>query len=87
MGEPILDWNTVQTITGFLDMSSGDSHYTNFNAKIQESTHVFICDYVPLNVTVSESRMLIDGDVYDIKFIDDPMNLHQHLEIFLEQVG
>ena len=87
MGEKVFDWSTINTITGFLDLISGDSRYTNYNAKIQESTHIFICDYVKLNVNANESRVLIDGQAYDLKLIDDPMGMHDHLELFLAYVG
>lgn len=87
LGSPVFDWTTVHEIKGFLDMSSGDSRYTSYNAKIQESSHIFICDYVPLSIKSSESRALIEGRLYDVKYIDDPMNLHEHLEIYLDSVG
>lgn len=86
MGERLLTWSTVHSPIGFLDLANGDSNYT-YNAKIQESTHVFICDYFPITVTVEQSRMVINNQVYDIQYIDDPMGLHDHLEIFLKMVG
>ena len=100
---------------GWLDLSGGDSKYTTYNAKIQESTHIFLCDYQTfkglsgewvwdtlnfisgeistltsdkkVDVTSENARMLIDGLIYQIMLIDDPMNLHQHLEIYLKFVG
>ena len=86
MGEKQLTWSTVYSPIGFLDLTNGDSNY-NYNAKLQESTHIFICDYFPINVNAEQSRMVIDNQVYDIKYIDDPMGLHDHLEIFLKMVG
>jgi len=44
IGESVKEWKTIHNIAGFLDLSSGDSTYTTFNAKIQESTHVFVSD-------------------------------------------
>lgn len=90
LGENVVDWVTVNEIRGFLDLSNSvanGANYSTYNAKIQESTHVFICDYVSIDKNVSDKRMLIDGEKYDVKLIDDPMNLHEHLEIFLEFVG
>lgn len=81
----------VQTLCGWLDMMSGDSRYTTYNAKIEESSHVFIGDYVELDprIKTSKSRMMIDGAVYDIKFIDNPMEMKEgsQLEIYLAKVG
>lgn len=89
IGEAISKWETVNTLRGFLDLSGGDSKYTNYNAKIQESTHVFICDYVELDkrVKTENSRIIVNDDNYDVMLIDDPMNLNQHLEIYLKYIG
>ncbi len=86
IGELIVDWATTHTIKGYLDLMGGDSKYTNFNAKVQESTHIFLCDYFNVDVTATESRMVIEGKTYDVKVIDDPMGMHEHLEIYLAYV-
>ena len=88
IGENVPEWNTVQRITGFLDLQAGDSKYTNFSAKIQESTHVFVADYVDLSGYDEEScRMIVGGKVYDVMLFDDPMDLHKHIEIYLKYTG
>lgn len=86
IGEQEEKWSTVKTLKGYLDLISGDSKYENYNTKLQESTHVFICDYTPLRVSVS-SRLIVDGKTYDIMLIDNPMGLHHQLEIYLRMVG
>ena len=35
----------------------------------------------------AELKATIDGEDYDVTYIDDPMKLHYHLEIFLKKVG
>lgn len=88
IGERETAWADVVRIKGFLDLSSGDSKHTTFNAKIQESTHIFLCDFQSFKgVTSENARMLIDGQVYQIQLIDNPMGLNQHLEIYLKYVG
>lgn len=89
IGEQVKTWTDVQSIKGWLDLSSGDSKYTTFNAKIQESTHIFLADYVQLDdrITAESSRMVISGKRYDILLIDDPMEMHQQLEIYLKFTG
>lgn len=89
IGEREKIWETVDDITGFLDLSTGDSKYTTYNAKIQESTHIFVADYKELDgrIKAENSRILIDGATYDVKVIDDPMNLHKQLEIYLAYTG
>lgn len=89
IGESVKSWETTQELTGFIDLSGGDSRYTVFDAKVQESTHIFICDYTLLNpsVTAENSRMKINGRIYDIKLIDNPMELCEQLEIYLKLTG
>ena len=89
IGEAEKTWTDIQSLKGFLDLRSGDSKYSSYDAKIEESTHLFICDYVPLNenITAENSRMIIGGKVYDIILIDNPMGLNQHYEIYLKFTG
>ena len=91
IGEQVKSWADAQTLKGWLDLSAGDSRYTTYNAKIQESTHIFIADYVPLadGIQVENSRMVINGKVYDILLIDNPMEMcsGSQLEIYLRYTG
>lgn len=91
IGELVKNWTDVQTIKGWLDLQGGDSRYSNFHAKIQESTHVFVADYVPLNasITAENSRMVINGNRYDVLLIDNPMGMGSgsQLEFYLRFTG
>ena len=89
IGENVKTWADVQTIKGWLDLQSGDSKYTTFHAKIQESTHVFVMDYVKLDsrIKAENSRLIIGGNRYDIMLIDNPMEMNQQLEIYLKFTG
>lgn len=88
IGEYEKSWKTVKEITGFLDMRNGDSRYESFDTKLEESTHLFLADFVPLDrITAENSRMLIKGKVYDIMLIDNVMELDEHYEIYLKLTG
>ena len=87
IGEKVHVWADIITLTGWLDLQSGESKYTNFNAKLQESTHIFLCDYVAIDRKADDKRLVINGVTYDVLLIDDPMEMHQHLEIYLRFVG
>lgn len=89
IGEQVEKWETIQQVTGWLDLSGGDSKYTTYDAKIQESTHVFIADYVQLaaGITAENARAIIDGKRYDIMLIDNPMDMDLQLEIYLKFTG
>jgi hypothetical protein len=91
IGEHVQTWTDAQTIKGWLDLSSGEARYTTYNAKIQESTHIFIADYVSLDsrITAETSRMVINGKRYDVLLIDNPMELGigSQLEFYLKFTG
>lgn len=87
IGERVREWQTVATVRGWLDYQSGDSKHQTYDSKVQESTHVFVCDYAELGVRTDSARLLIDGAPYEILLIDDPMGMRCQLEIFLKRVG
>lgn len=72
-----------------VDLASGNSPVQNYNAKIAESSHYYITDYYQslADQDPEVCRMLIDGKIYDVQWIDDPMGMHEHLEIYLKAVG
>jgi head-tail adaptor len=86
IGEKIQSWADLATLTGWLDLTDGDSKHT-YRAKLQESTHVFICDYVPIDRKADDKRLVVSGTAYEVMLIDDPMEMHQQLEIYLRYVG
>lgn len=89
IGETISKRETATVLTGWIDLASGDSKHSTYNTKMQESTHIFLSDYVALpdEVTAENTTALIDGKVFDVMIIDDPMGMHQHLEIYLKYTG
>ncbi len=89
IGEQVKKWTDAVTLKGFLDLAGGGAQYQTFNAKIQESTHLFICDYKPLpdSITAENSRMIIKNKIYQITLIDNPMELNKHLEFYLKYTG
>lgn len=97
IGESEKTWADAFSHAGWLDLQSGDSKYSTHKAKIEESTHVFLCDYhsgiyaltIPDSETktVPDVRMIIKGMVYDVLLIDNPMEMNEQLEIYLRKVG
>lgn len=89
IGERSTTWTTLHTVSGFLDLSAGDSKRTTYDAKIQESTHIFICDYLVIDSTIKaeNSRLVINNQTYDIMIIDNPMGLNRQLEFYLKFTG
>lgn len=89
IGERVPTWKAVQGVLGWLDLMSGEAKYTSYDAKVQESSHVFVADYTSLDERISaeNSRMVICGNTYDITLIDNPMGLNRQLEFYLRFTG
>lgn len=89
IGEMVPTWQTVQTLRGWLDYQSESTQYERYGAKVEESTHVFVCDHqlIDSRATTENSRLLINGQAYDVMLIDDPMGLRYHMEIYLQKRG
>ena len=86
-GEKVDVRSDLQLLKGYLDFTGGDGSYkSNFNGAVEETTHIFICDYdnVASQAKPTQCRLVCDNKSYDVLMIDDPMNLHHHLEIMLK---
>ena len=40
-----------------------------------------------IRITPENSRMTVDGEIYEVMLYDDPMGMHEHLEIYLKYTG
>lgn len=89
IGEAVNSWEDAFTLVGWLGLQNGENKRATFNAKIEESTHVFLCDY---NAGVyaladKDTRLILKGNMYDVLLIDNPDELDEQLEIYLRKVG
>ena len=98
IGEQIPNYVEYKTFHGFLDMANADASHSTYNAKIEESTHYFICDYEELpdfidnegntrKATINELKAYCNNKEYDVLWIDNPMELNYHYEIYLSYKG
>lgn len=89
IGESEQAWKDAFGHVGWLGLQSGDSKYSTHKAKIEESTHVFLCDYHSgiYALADQDTRMIIKGNVYDVLLIDNPDEMDEQLEIYLRKVG
>lgn len=87
IGERINTWETIEELIGFLDMQGQSTNSSNYRTVLEQSTHIFICDYYPISREVEDKRLMIDNKVYELVYIDNPMELNQHLELYLKYVG
>ncbi len=86
IGERVQQWQTVHRLRGFLDLMSGTADRSD-HVKLVGATHVFIADYCPLPVSAETCRAVVNGQAFDVLYLDDPMSLHDHWEIQLRQAG
>lgn len=91
IGEQVQHWTDAATLSGWLDLSGGDSKYSVYNAKVQDSTHVFVADYtkLPAELAAENGRLVCRGKCYDVLLIDNPMEMQSgsQLEIYLKFTG
>ena len=89
MGEAVLTWTDAFSQTGWLGMSGGGYQRRTYSAKVEESTHMFLCDYHEGIYALADTdvRMVIKGKVYDVILIDNPDEMNEQLEISLRKAG
>lgn len=89
IGEKVENWVDAVSFGGVLGLQSGDSKYSNYNAKIEESSHVMVCDFnSDIEALAKENtRIICKGEIYDVLLIDNPDELDEQLEIYLRYVG
>lgn len=89
IGESVKTWANAFSHVGWLGLQSGDSKYSTHNAKLEESTHVFLCDYHSgiYALAGQDTRMIVKGKMYDVLLIDNPDEMDEQLEIYLRKVG
>ena len=89
IGEAENVWTDKFTLLGWLGLQSGENKRTSFNAKLEESSHVFVSDFDAEVYALAESdmRMILKGSMYDVLLIDNPDEMDEQLEIYLRKVG
>lgn len=84
-GEP----EHLMDVRGWLDYQAGQSSHLAYQAKVEDTTHVFISDHDVEYAALSVAGLFLqmDGRRYEVLLIDDPMGLHEHIETYLRYVG
>ena len=78
----------IMELSGWIDYQSGEVGHLAYQSAMQDSTHVFISDYIAEYAELSEIGLSLEigGKSYEVKLIDDPMSLHEHIETYLRLV-
>lgn len=94
IGEAEVTWSDAFRQVGWLGLQSGGTNGQNasrqsFKAKLEESSHVFLCDYNAgiYALANQDTRIILKGIIYDVLLIDNPDEMDEQLEIYLRRVG
>ncbi|WPC09777.1 phage head closure protein [Globicatella sp. PHS-GS-PNBC-21-1553] len=83
-GGQITVWNdAIYNIKGYLDMLTGSDRNQSENAVTERSTHVLI---IPeMRNDLNDKMRIVDsnGRAYLIEYVDDPVGVGHHLEVYL----
>ena len=87
--EDVAEWQDAFSVKGWLGFQGGDQKYSTYKAKVEESTHCFLCDFHPgiYALASQNTRMIIKGFIYNVLLIDNPDEMDEQLEISLRRVG
>lgn len=85
LGQIIHDFQESSTFGGWIDFLGGEESISQ-NAITADSTHIIITFETRLEISISDRVRFKDRD-YEVTYVDNPMELDDHLEIFLKAVG
>lgn len=83
-GGKITKWtDVINNIQGYLDLTSGSDINQYENAITEQSTHVLIIPKYRADIT--DKMRIIDSKnrAYFVNYVDDPVGVNHHLEIYL----
>lgn len=88
IGGSISSWTVTGKLLGYIDLLAGTDQPTGAldNAFVENSTHIAI---IPGGGSATDEQLLRgpNGKVYDITYVDDPLGVGHHLEIYLRLGG
>ncbi|MCW6664519.1 phage head closure protein [Aerococcaceae bacterium NML191219] len=85
-GGAVLEWVDVTEVCGYLDMLDGSVHNPIQNALVQSSSHVLVVPEYQTGIEMG-MRIVFEGKLYQITYVDNPVNLDHHLEIYCKYDG
>lgn len=87
LGEPKFELKPMYNFTGYIDLMGGSDQQTLNSANIPESSHLLFTKDTNIDATNKDKVKHIETDtLYEITFVDNPMQRSHHLEIFLRTV-
>ncbi|MBM7320287.1 phage head-tail adapter protein [Streptococcus suis] len=84
LGQEIFEHKRVAVFAGYMDMLDG-SESTDKLAYLADSTHVILTKDMAVNAEI-EDKIEVNGKTYEVTYVDDPVNIGHHLEIYVKGV-
>lgn len=75
-------WKKFKSVQGYLDLITGTNLNTSQSAITEDSTHILVIPTYVSGVT-DKMRVIAENRSYSINYVDDPLGVHHHLEIYL----
>ena len=84
LGQEIFEYNKVAEFIGHMDMLDGNES-TDKLAYLADSTHIILTKDMTVNVEI-EDKIEVSGKSYEVTYVDNPVNIGHHLEIYVKGV-
>ena len=84
LGQEIFEYNKVAEFTGYMDMLDGNES-TDKLAYLEDSTHIILTKDMTVNIEI-EDKIEASGKSYEVTYVDNPVNIGHHLEIYVKGV-
>lgn len=68
-------------INGFLDLLAGNE--AERATALSASSHIFLTEETNVSLSTKDRLRILDKE-YEVTYVDDPVNLGHHLEIYLK---
>ncbi|MGU7966381.1 phage head-tail adapter protein [Streptococcus suis] len=84
LGQELFEHKRVAVFAGYMDMLDG-SESTDKLAYLADSTHVILTKDTTVNAEIDD-KIEVNGKTYEVTYVDDPVNIGHHLEIYVKGV-
>ena len=84
LGQEIFEHKKVAEFIGYMDMLVGNES-TDKLAYLADSTHIILTKDMTVNIE-TEDKIEARGTSYEVTYVDNPVNIGQHLEIYVKGV-
>ena len=84
LGQEIFEHKRVAEFIGYMDMLDGNES-TDKLAYLADSTHIILTKDMTASAEI-EDKIEVNGKTYEVTYVDNPVNIGHHLEIYVKGV-